>query len=585
MSAPAKAAKKDPPLPVTDAPANLTEDELAEAARKRAKAAKKAKKREDEAREARLAERIRLAEEALAQEKSKKLGFGTRAQWIVGTVVAVLIFQVVHSAEHVAQATYWLFNPTQPAWMSAWAMGLVNVLGGGPLGMEWLHLIGNAIFLGGLLLAFRLPEQYLNPTMLKWLRLATIVEAAHFAEHVLLTASVLFAGKAVGVSTLFGALTPGTPAAVGYRVTFHLIVNLVVVFFALKAALAVRDARMRRDASSTGQRLDRVGYAVLAAPLAGVIFLLPVFGAHAGHGVAAAGDPAAIVATVNGTDITRGELDTAVALARQLTNVPQLGVATSDPNVQMSEEQVQIATLNRLVQNTLMEQGAADLGITIEDWEVQARKTELIETDFVTREAFDQFLADNNAPEEYATDQVRLLLLQEKVHATLTQDVVFTQEAIQGVYAEQYEGQPRARHLLTDSEAAANKFLTRAQDGENFPEMIRSESMDPRAASTAGYMGPVRQDAAVPEMVQALSGMQDGEYAVVQTQYGWHVVQRITPATLQEVETEIRDNLLLVQQANAGQEWLASIRAAAVVTLESGFGVWDTEFGAVVAEG
>jgi len=355
-----------------------------------------------------------------------------------------------------------------------------------------------------------------------------------------------------------GALTPGTPAAVGYRVTFHLIVNLVVVFFALKAALAVRDARMGRDASSTGQRLDRVGYAVLAAPLAGVIFLLPVFGAHAGHGVAAAGDPAAIVATVNGTDITRGELDTAVALALQLTNVPQLGVATSDPNVQMSEEQVQIATLNRLVQNTLMEQGAADLGITIEDWEVQARKTELIETDFVTREAFDQFLADNNAPEEYATDQVRSLLLQEKVHATLTQDVVFTQEAIQGVYAEQYEGQPRARHLLTDSEAAANKFLTRAQDGENFPEMIRSETMDPRAASTAGYMGPVRQDAAVPEMVQALSGMQDGEYAVVQTQYGWHVVQRITPATLQEVETEIRDNLLLVQQANAGQEWLAS---------------------------
>lgn len=54
---------------------------------------------------------------------------------------------------------------------------------------------------------------------------------------------------------------------------------------------------------------------------------------------------------------------------------------------------------------------------------------------------------------------------------------------------------------------------------------------------------------------------------------------------MQEVETEIRDNLLLVQQANAGQEWLASIRAAAVVTLESGFGVWDTEFGAVVAEG
>ncbi|MGI8694126.1 MAG: DUF6008 family protein [Geodermatophilaceae bacterium] len=144
-----------------------TADELAEVALKRAKAAKKAKKREREAEAARLAERIRLAEESLACDKSKR-GFGTRTQWLVGGVIAVLIFQVVHSAEHVAQATYWLFNPTMPPWMSAWAMGATNglasVSGGTPaLGMELLHLIGNGIFLGGLLLALRLPEQYRTP--------------------------------------------------------------------------------------------------------------------------------------------------------------------------------------------------------------------------------------------------------------------------------------------------------------------------------------------------------------------------------------------------------------------------------------
>lgn len=575
MSAPTRTPKKDTILPpATDEVSSPTDDELAEAALKKAKAAKKAKRREREAEQARLAERIRLAEEALACEESKR-GFGTKGQWLAGAVAAVLIFQVVHSAEHVAQATYWLLNPTMAPWMSAWAMGLTNALGGGPVGMEWLHLIGNGIFLTGLLLAARLPEPYRNPQMLKWLRLATIVQVAHFAEHVLLTTSMVFLGKAVGVSTLFGAMTAGTPAATGYRVFFHLIINLVATTLALKAVLALRGVT-----PSAQTRIGRIGYAVLAAPLAGLIFLLPVFGSHVGH--SAVIDPAATVATVNGQDITSAELDAAVVIAGQLTNTPQLGVVNPDPNAEISPEQLRITTLNRLVQNVLIEQGAVDLGITIEDWEVQARQTELIETDFVNQANFDKFLADNNAPEAYATDQVRSLLLQEKVHAMLTADVVLSQDAIEGVYAEQYAGFPRGRHLLTDSEAAANEFLTRARAGENFPEMIRSESTDPRAASTAGYLGPVREDAAVPQMVEALAGMQDGEFAVVQTQFGWHVVQRIAPATLEEVESEIRDNLLLLRQASAGQEWLKTLRDAAVVTLAPGYGTWDTTFGAVV---
>lgn len=588
---PTTAAAKAPKKclsPTSDLAAGVTEEELAEAAKKRAAAARKAKKRERAAEEDRLAEQIRLAEEAVAGEDAKGLGIsigfgiktlGTRTRWMVGAVLAVLIFQVVHSAEHVAQATYWLFNPGEAPWMSAWAMGLTNALGaasggGVPLGMELLHLIGNAIFLGGLLLAARLPDPYRNPSTLKWLRLATIVQALHFAEHVLLTTSMALFGKALGVSTLFGLLSAGTPAATGYRVLFHLIVNVVAITLALKAALAVRGVT-----ASTKTRIGWIGYAILAAPLAGLVFLIPVFGAHAPHSAAA--DPAAIAATVNGEDITSSDVEAAVQITLARPNAPLLGtVGASAEN--LTDEQLRFATLNQLVQKRLTEQGAAALGITLTDAEIDARKAELIGSDFLGQEAYDQFLADNNVTDEYATEQVRGLLLQERVHAQLTEGAEFTPEEVDARFTAVYEGFPRALQLLTENEASANALLARAEAGADFPELIRTESADPRAATTGGNTGPIQEDAAVPELVAAVNSIEEGGFAVVQTQYGWHVIQRLAPATLAEAEAEIRASLLLERQATAGQEWLRTLRDAATITLAPGYGVWDTEYGAVV---
>lgn len=84
------------------------------------------------------------------------------------------------------------------------------------------------------------------------------------------------------------------------------------------------------------------------------------------------------------------------------------------------------------------------------------------------------------------------------------------------------------------------------------------------------------------EITEAVYAMQDGEFQVVQTQFGWHVLQRLAPATLVEVEAEIRENLLLVQKGNAGQAWLVELRNAAQVTLTDGYGVWNPKFGSVV---
>lgn len=567
-----------PATPTAKPKPELTPAERAE--RKAAKAARQSDKR------ARLAARMQEADDEIAREESTPPAVGTQKQWLVTAVVGVLIFQVVHSAEHVAQVVYWLFNPTAGPWMSTWAMGLTmglgSVSGGGiPLGMELLHLIGNAIFLAGLLLAARLPERFHNDESRKWLWIATLLQVAHVAEHVLLTASVALGGSALGLSTLFGLLTPGTPAAVGYRVLFHLTINLVATYFAMRAVLA-----SRRVQPSLGNRDGRIGYALLVAPVVGLIFLVPVFGAHAPNSAAA--DPSVVVATVNGQGITSAELTAEMDAIRSQQNADQLGAATPGTEVvtgsgqELTEDQLRFQTLNRLVQNTLIAQGAAALGIELTDADVEARKAQMISNDFINEQNYENFLTNSNVTEAYADTQIRGVLLEERVHEQLTQGFVASTENVQSVFAEQYEGLPRAQHLLTQSEELAETFRAQAENGANFDELVRNESIDPRAASSNGYMGAVRQGSQVQEVVDAIGDMQDGEYRVVRTQFGWHVIRRLPVPTLAEVEPEIRANLLLAAKASAGQEWLTEIRSAATVTLEPGYGVWDTQFGAVV---
>ena len=89
------------------------------------------------------------------------------------------------------------------------------------MGMEILHLIGNGIFLATIAGVF-----YFIPS--RWVRYAFYIEGAHMCEHIALTLSAYYLGKPIGLSTMFGQapIWWGKDAAVGYRVSFHFVMNL-----------------------------------------------------------------------------------------------------------------------------------------------------------------------------------------------------------------------------------------------------------------------------------------------------------------------------------------------------------------------
>lgn len=153
-------------------------------------------------------------------------------------VILALSFQVTHFIEHVAQLGYWVTHPLDAPFLTPWAASAARSLSGSSLGVEALHLVGNVVFLGGLVLLWRVVRQDVSRSSSA--RMGLIVQSAHVAEHLLLTASVAVSGSPFGISTLFGLLTPG-PGAWTYRVWLHFLVNLAATCFAVRAVAGIAD--------------------------------------------------------------------------------------------------------------------------------------------------------------------------------------------------------------------------------------------------------------------------------------------------------------------------------------------------------
>lgn len=149
-----------------------------------------------------------------------------------------LAFQVGHFAEHAIQFGVWVLGDysnicgRDTPWMSPWVTELVRRVGLAlfpdaaakrqmMMGMEILHLGGNLIFLTSLACLY-----YCIPS--RWVRWALLIEGFHLYEHLMLTLSAYFIGKPIGLSTLFGGsdIIGSREFAVGYRVTWHFVMNL-----------------------------------------------------------------------------------------------------------------------------------------------------------------------------------------------------------------------------------------------------------------------------------------------------------------------------------------------------------------------
>lgn len=182
--------------------------------------------------------------------------------------MAGIAFQVIHFAEHLLQAGYWVVHPGEAPWLTPWAAASRDVLartadGHTTTGNELLHLGGNAVFLAGVIAAVMAVRASHHLARTPWgLRMAVWAQGIHVGLHVGLTVTWLTLQQAHGLSTLFGLLEPGTVLANALRVWVHFVINLVATVYAVIGLWQIRSILPglsgRRDATQPAGAGDPV---------------------------------------------------------------------------------------------------------------------------------------------------------------------------------------------------------------------------------------------------------------------------------------------------------------------------------------
>ncbi|MBP1805194.1 peptidylprolyl isomerase [Rubellimicrobium aerolatum] len=232
-----------------------------------------------------------------------------------------------------------------------------------------------------------------------------------------------------------------------------------------------------------------------------------------------------VVATVNGTDITLGQLLVAV---RQLP--PQYQ--------QLPPDVIFSGVTDQLIQQEL-----------------------LAET-----------VTTPSAATEIALQNQRRSLLANEVIGDIATGAV-SDEAVQAAYDAQYaSAEPGtewdASHILVVTEEEANAAIERITAGEAFEAVATELSTDTGSGAQGGALGWFTAGMMVPEFEQAVAGLEKGALsAPVQSQFGWHVIRLndtrpTTPPTLDEVRGEIEGQL----QQEAVQARLTELEGQAEVT-------------------
>ncbi|MTJ04676.1 MAG: peptidylprolyl isomerase [Sediminimonas qiaohouensis] len=231
-----------------------------------------------------------------------------------------------------------------------------------------------------------------------------------------------------------------------------------------------------------------------------------------------------VVATVNGTEITLGQM----IIARG---------GLPDQYKSMPDDVLFEGILDQLVQQTLLAQ-------TIED--------------------------DMPMRVEMALENEKRTLLASEVVNSIVGGAV-TEDAIQAAYEETYanadpEQEWNASHILVETEEDAAALVKRAREGEEFAKLAREHSTGPSGPG-GGELGWFGAGSMVPDFEKAITSLEPEEISdPVKTQFGWHVI-RLNETRLKDVPSieDVRKELQQQVQRDAVDARVSELREGAEI--------------------
>lgn len=257
--------------------------------------------------------------------------------------------------------------------------------------------------------------------------------------------------------------------------------------------------------------------------------------------------PAPLAALVNGQYIFLAEYEQRVAQYEQALLQQGVDLNTDEGHAYLAQARQDV--LDGLIDGALIEQGAATLGITLTEDDLERQ----VEADIAAgggQEAFEEWLQSTGQTREDYGELLRQSLLAQRVLDAVSSDV--------GAEAEQVH----VRLIMVDSEEAAQQILALLQQGGDFAALVREYSLDLATKENGGDLGWFPRGLVAPELEAAAFALQPGQVSgVVRLGEGYHIIQVIEREAARPLSPELQLDLKL----SFFEEWLAGQRATAVI--------------------
>ncbi len=252
---------------------------------------------------------------------------------------------------------------------------------------------------------------------------------------------------------------------------------------------------------------------------------LATFAQEAAETTAVEADPAQVIATVNGTEITLGHV---ISLRETLP-------AQYD---QFPPDLLLRAILDQLIQHTLLVQSSEGPPSLATQIRIENETRTLIAADVLSG-----LVADGPSEAEL--------------------QALYDAEYPEDMDAREY----RASHILVETEEDAIQLITSLASGADFADLAREFSTGP-SGEAGGDLGWFAEGDMVEPFFNAVAALEPGEVSPpVQTQFGWHVV-RLAETRQQErpaLET-VQPELDALFRQNTVEAYIGSLRETAEIT-------------------
>jgi foldase protein PrsA len=274
----------------------------------------------------------------------------------------------------------------------------------------------------------------------------------------------------------------------------------------------------------------------------------------------------------------------------ELQEMVERGLSDPQAAQQLGEDRAayQRLALSRLINTAILEEAAEQEGLTVTEGDVD-KQLERFAQQAGGRESLEQQAAQSGIAPQDLKPFVRGIVLDQSLGDALTEDLDVPAEDLQGLYQQnlaEYD-QVRSRHILVPDEAVAREILGNVQaDRSRFAPLAAQFSTDTSNKDNGGELGLAGRGQFVPEFEEAVFGAEPGEIVLVETQFGWHVVEVLERKTtsLAEATPELRRAALQNERQTRVQEVLQEISERVGVTVNPRFGTWNPETGQIEEE-